>query len=216
MTSRRKAAVCLALQVLIIAGECLGTALSWGEHRARMFAYYTCDSNLLLLAAAAVEAVFCLRLLAGRGTRVPERVRLFRYAATCTTTMTFLVVLLVFAPLSGPGALPRLFLKGSLTYMHFLCPVLGLAAFFLAEDHPYLRLRHTLAAMIPTAAYAAVIVILNLARSVRGPYPFLLVYEQPVWASAVWAAVILGGAWLTAAALVLLKRRRRGRTAPPS
>ena len=215
MISRKKAAVCLALQVLIIAGECLGVALSKGEYRARMFTYYTCDSNLLLLAAAVIEAVFCLRLL-GRGKAVPERVLLFRYAATCTTTVTFLVVLLVFAPLSGPGALPRLFLKGSLTYMHLLCPLLGLAAFFLAEDHPYLRLRHTLAAMVPTAVYAAVIVILNLTRTVRGPYPFLLVYEQPVWASAVWAAVILGGAWLTAAALVLLKRGRRGRTAPPS
>ena len=99
--------------------------------------------------------------------------------------------------------------------MHLLCPVLGLLAFLFAEDHSQLRLRHTLYAMIPTVLYAAVIVTLNLTRTVRGPYPFLLVYEQPVWASLLWAALILGTAWLIALALVLAKRGRGDPPPPP-
>ena len=68
--------------------------------------------------------------------------------------------------------------------------------------------------MIPPVLYAAVIVTLNLTRTVRGPYPFLLVYEQPVWASLLWAGVILGTAWLIALLLVLVKRGRRSSSSP--
>ena len=210
MNRRRRVAVCLVLQAAIILGECLGTVLSAGEYRRSLFTYYTCDSNLFLLAAAVAAAVACLQQLRS-GKPLPRSVLLFRYFATCTTTVTFLVVILVFGPLSGPGAYPRLLLKGSLKYMHLLCPVLGLISFLLPEDHSYLRFRHTLYAMIPTVLSAFVIVTLNVTGTIRGPYPFLWVYEQPVWASVLWAVIILGTAWLIAVGLYLLKRRRRGR-----
>ncbi len=214
MSSRKRTVLCLLLHAAVILGECLGTALSIVEYRRSLFSFYTCDSNFLLLAASAAAAVCCVRRLRS-GRPLPRRLLLFRYCATCAASLTFLTVLLILAPLAGPGAFPRLLLKGSLKYMHLLCPVLGLLAFLFAEDHSHLRLRHTLYAMIPTVLYAAVIVTLNLTRTVRGPYPFLLVYEQPVWASLLWAALILGTAWLIALALVLAKRGRRD-PPPPS
>ena len=216
MSERKRPAVCLAMQAAIIVGECLGAALSLGEYRVSMFSYYTCDSNILLLAAAVAEAVLCVTALRGGGKPLPRWVLLFRYVATCTTTLTFLVVLLIFVPLAGLRALPRLLLRGSLKYTHLLCPVLGLAAFLFAEDHSCLRLRHTLPAMIPTCLYAAVVVVLNVTGIIRGPYPFLYVHEQPLWASVLWAVIILGTAWLIAAALYLLKRGRRKHAAPLS
>ena len=211
MNTRKTAVFCLALQSAIVLGECLGTILSIGEYQTFLFSYYTCDSNIFLLIVAAAEICFCVRLLLGRDGRLSRRLLLFRYFATCTTTVTFLVVVLIFAPLAGPGAYPRLLLKGSLKYMHFLCPFLALISFLFAEDHSYLRFRHTLYAMIPTFLYALVTVVLNVARIIRGPYPFLYVYEQPLWSSFLWAVIILGTAWLIAFGLYLLKRGRGGR-----
>ena len=214
MNARKKTAFCLALQSAIVLEECLGAILSIGEYHTSLFAYYTCDSNLFLLAVSAVVLCSCVRLLLGRDSRLSCRLLLFRYFATCTTTVTFLVVVLIFAPLAGPGAYPRLLLKGSLKYMHFLCPVLALISFLFSEDHSYLRFRHTLYAMIPTFLYALVTVVLNVARIIRGPYPFLYVYEQPLWASFLWAVIILGTAWLIAVGLYLLKRGRGDRGSP--
>ena len=209
MNERKRAAACLALQAAVILGECLGIALSAAQLRVLMFTYYTCDSNILLMLAAAAEVYFCLRVLAGRERALPRRLLMLRYCATCAAALTLLVVVLIFVPMSGPGAFRQLLLTGSLKYLHLLCPLLGLLGFLFLEDLSWLRLRHTLYAMVFTVVYAAVIVILNLTGTVTGPYPFLLVYAQPVWASVLWAAVILGTAWLIAAGLYLVKKRRR-------
>lgn len=216
MNGHRKASACLALQAAVILGECIGIVLSAGRLRLLMFTYYTSDSNILLMLAAIIEAVFCLRLLTGRVRVLPRWLLLFRYCATCAASLTFLMVLLILAPLAGPGAYRRLLFSDSLLFLHFLCPVLGLAGFLFLEDHSYLRFRHTLYAMIFTGLYAVVIVLLNLTCAVAGPYPFLLVYEQPVWASVLWGVLILGFAWLIAAGLYLLKRKRSSRIIPSS
>ncbi|HPF53799.1 MAG TPA: hypothetical protein PLM48_04040 [Clostridia bacterium] len=68
--------------------------------------------------------------------------------------------------------------------------------------------------MTPTLLYAIVIIILNIAKLLVGPYPFLHIYEQPWYMSIVWIAVILGMATLLAWLLWLLNRavgKRRGK-----
>ena len=66
---------------------------------------------------------------------------------------------------------------------------------------------HTALAMVPTLLYGVVAIILNVLRVWHGPYPFLYVYEQPVWLTAVWVVVILGAAFLIALLLRVVNCR---------
>ncbi len=187
------------LDVAIVVLGAVGTVLSWRSDGWGLFRYYTLDSNLLLLLISAVQAGYEARILLKKGLFVPSWVRVLKYAAVCVTTVTFFVVLLILVPMAGGlGALPTAFLSGSMLYHHLLCPVLGFVSLVFV-DRPLLPDRRvTLWALAPTLLYAAVTIVLNYARLLHGPYPFLYVYEQPAYMSAVWCAAICGSAWVLA------------------
>ena len=65
--------------------------------------------------------------------------------------------------------------------------------------------------MLPTLIYALILMALNLMRVVEGPYPFLRVYEQPVYMSIIWVIVILGSAYGIAFLLASLLNRLTNR-----
>ena len=183
------------IAILSAAGVYLSfLAQGWG-----VFQYYTLCSNLLLLLACAVQAAYEARVLCGRALFVPSWVRVFKYVAVSMTTVTFVVVVFVLAPLmGGPARLPWLLTHRSMLFHHTLCPLLGLASFLFADRVSLPDRRASLLAFAPTALYAVVFIVLNIARAVVGPYPFLRVYEQPVWASVLWLVVIPGAAFLLA------------------
>lgn len=77
-------------------------------------------------------------------------------------------------------------------YHHLLCPLVAFGAFaFLPQGKP-LGKTAALVGLIPTGLYGIPAVILNCLRVWDGPYPFLRVWHQPVWASVLWVIVIFG------------------------
>ena len=110
------------------------------------------------------------------------------------------MVLFVLAPDAGKHGYRTLLTEGDMLYHHLLCPVLALIV-LVALERPALPLRDAALAVIPTLVYAIITLILNLARRLDGPYPFLRVYRQPVSASAFWFVAILGGNYLIALAV---------------
>ena len=192
---RQRLLFSLCANLLLAALELTGAVLSFRDSGAGALQFYTEDSNLLNLAACALWSFFVLRALR-RGAEIPAWVRRLKYVALCCLTITFLVVVLVLAPLMG--GYTALLLRGSMLYNHLLCPLLALALFLFVDRRPALPRRAFLSALLPTALYAAVTVALNLARVLVGPYPFLRVYAQPVLASVFWCFAILGGALLVA------------------
>lgn len=198
-TGKQKNLLRLKLAILvnavIVVLELVGHITSALEIGFGMLQYYTQDSNLLGLFAAAIWLVYAIVALKAGTDTVPHWVMLLKYMAACCMTVTLLVVLFVLGPNPDMGGLRSLLLDGTMLYHHFLCPVLAILSFLFLERAPELQKRHTLDALLPTLAYALVTVLLNVARVMEGPYPFLLVYEQPTWLSIVWCAVILGGAY---------------------
>lgn len=160
-----------------------------------MLVYYTNISNLIALLAC--MGMVCLELPALKKKKILcKAVYRFKYMAVCMTTLTMLVVIAILAPLQGIEMLYR----GNFLFFHVLCPVFMLVS-FLATDKKTEYLtdkRVILLGGFPTVLYAAVTVLLNCARVLDGPYPFLKVYGQPVWASVLWAALVLGIAGLSA------------------
>ena len=68
----------------------------------------------------------------------------------------------------------------------------------LLEREPHLPRSDVRWALLPTLAYAAVILPLNILRVIVGPYPFFEVYHQPVYVSVLWAVGLLGVNYLYA------------------
>lgn len=181
----------LAANLLLLALESVGAALSWKQHGISMLQFYTEDSNLLMLVACLVS-LFALLWALKRGERVPLWALVLKYVAVCCLGLTFLVVLFVLIPMNIAGGFWPMLFSGSMLYHHTLCPILGILAFLLLERDGRLAKKHLLWALLPTLLYAAVTISLNIAKVMEGPYPFLMVHQQSWWVSVLWCALILG------------------------
>ena len=62
-------------------------------------------------------------------------------------------------------------------------------------------------ALIPTIFYAILAITLNIAKVWEGPYPFLLVYRNPLWQTIAYSIVILGGAVAISRGYEVINRR---------
>jgi len=71
---------------------------------------------------------------------------------------------------------------------------------FLIEKYDDLNVIHGL---YFTIIYAIIMIVLNILKIVEGPYPFLLIYNQPVIHSVIWTMVILA---ITYAIALILKK----------
>ena len=163
---------------------------------------YTVLSNYLALIASAVYLIN------------PERriSQLLRYTATVCLTVTFIVVIFVFIPmtiLAGQLAegVQGMLLRGNMPVHHILCPILSFISFILFEKHSSLTTRDSITAAIPTLLYAIVTGALNILNVMEGPYPFLYVYRQPWYVSVMWFLAIPSGAYLVARVVLKIQNR---------
>ncbi|MCH3971732.1 MAG: hypothetical protein LKE53_03010 [Oscillospiraceae bacterium] len=203
----RKRGIALACSLAIVVMEIVSACMSWSEHGVRMFTFYTEDSNLLALAACGVYSYFLIREIA-KGREIPVWATMFKYIGTCCLMLTFLVVVCILAPmLGGARGYQAMLLENSMLYHHLICPLVALASCLFADADPLPVKRAALYAMVPTLVYAAVIIVLNICRALSGPYPFLMVYRQPWWASVLWCVGIIGFAYVIALALAALRGR---------
>lgn len=159
--------------------------------------YYTIDSNLFAL----ISAVLFLTLRK----RIPKAVDIVKYSSTLSLLITFLVVIFVLYPMTDFN-FNFLFLEGPNLYFHVLCPLIALISFLFFEDNELENtVRNNVYAMLFTLIYAVIIVSLNIAKAVVGPYPFLMVYSQPISTSIFWIIVILGFAFVLSRLLLMEK-----------
>ena len=206
MSEKTALRAALMLNLAIVVMEIVSAAMSWRQLGVWMFQFYTQDSNLLALAACALLAAFQLRALR-TGADIPVWAQRLKYAAVCCLSVTFLVVVLVLAPMSD-GAYGVMLLSGTMLYHHLLCPLAAFLGFMLFEKRPALRRIDALLPTLLTLVYAVVLTALNIARVLDGPYPFLRVYAQSVPMSVLWALVMLGGTETLSWGLYALHDRR--------
>lgn len=207
----RKQILSLVCALAIIAMEILAAVLSWNRQGPEMFTFYTEDSNLLALAACTLYAAGLIRSM-NRGEALPSWVVTLKFAATGCLTLTFVVVVVVLAPmLGGFRGYEVMLLWDSMLFHHLLCPVLMIVSTLFVDGDGALDQRAVPMAMVPTVLYAVVVIGLNIGRVLSGPYPFLMVYNQPWWASVLWTLGIVGGADALDHLLVAVKNRTASR-----
>lgn len=183
----------ITINILIIILEIIGFILVFNELGIVSLEYYTEDSNLLLLVSSSIFLMFLLR-----NKELPSWFKSLRFASIVSTTLTLIIVLTVLSWTTDLGLYHLLF-GGSMLYHHTLCPVLAIFAFMI-EKYDELNVIHGL---YFTIIYAIIMISLNILKIVEGPYPFLLIYKQPVIHSVIWTIVILA---ITYAITLILKK----------
>ena len=166
----------IALNLFVLCAEPIALPLSWEMGQAQIFTYYTEDSNIFAAVVCAMVAV-CQLWCIFTGGELPRWLKRLKFMATSCLLLTFLTVVFVLAPMNGEGGLYMLLCTSSMLYL------------------PRSDVRW---ALLPTLAYAAVILPLNILRVIVGPYPFFEVYHQPVYVSVLWAVGLLGVNYLYA------------------
>ena len=88
--------------------------------------------------------------------------------------------------LDGQLELVKTMLSGNGLFHHTLCPMISITSYFLWEQHS----SDWLIPVIVTLVYGLVILYLNHARIIEGPYLFFRVHEQSVKATVIWMAAL--------------------------
>lgn len=200
--SRKKLLAFLFCNLAIALFEAIGLISSFMQVGLNSLMFYTELSNVFLSLTALINIYFALRKLLNKKASIPKAVWSLFHAAVSATTVTFLVVVFVLSWMVGD--LFYVLAHGSMLYTHTLCPILAIISFLVFAPKIFSK-KDSIRALSFTLAYAAVAITLNILRVWHGPYPFLFVYEQPIWASIAWSIGILLGAWGIARALIISK-----------
>lgn len=184
----------ILMDVLIIIWGILGSFQEIYHYTIGMLTYYTTLSNLFVSLGCAFHLIYQLQQF--REGKTTWWMQYIKYFGVCCMTITFFMVFLVLAPISGEGGYYQYLWEGPLKYQHTICPLLSMISFvFLDSREIKVSKSMMYASMIPTVAYALFSVTCNVLKILHGPYPFLYVYEQPLYQSLLWGILILGAAY---------------------
>ena len=214
----------LALNIILIIFGIIGfirTLIGMGNPAIE---YYTQLSNYFALISATIYTFYLLKIRKERekskvkenenkentiiDTTIPKWVSILKYSSTLSLLVTFLVVLLILLPIYGLKIFVWLFFLGSNLFYHTLCPILTFISFMFFEKHNIKGLRDNFRAIYFTIVYAAIFITLNILKVYEGPYPFLMVYKQPVYMSIIWFIVIVGGAFGLSMLIMKIKNKQ--------
>lgn len=194
----------IVVNAIIVILEIIGFVLIIKRLKLGAFLYYTECSNLLLLISSSILIYKGYRELVGR----PQPCKLFnllRYTSCLCVLVTFVVVLIILGP-QMQGGYYGAFIEGSMKYHHLLCPLLATFSFIFLEKYDY-DSRDVIRSMYFTVLYAIILISLNLAKVVDGPYPFLKVRSQDLVVSLLYFVGILGGTILLSIILRITNQR---------
>ncbi len=192
------------LNLLIFISSLSGCIIIFLKQGFTMLMFYTVDSNILALLASLLVGIYALKAYKS-GVKIPESIKMLKYISVCCLTVTFIVVVLVLAPMNGIKGYQMMLFSGDMLFHHLISPVLSILTFLMFDRVSYSNSKSASFALIPTIIYAVILITLNLLRIVEGPYPFLRVYAQPFYLSLIWFILIVGGAYLIAYGLAKSK-----------
>lgn len=194
LTKKEKAA--LSLNVIIIVLEIAGFAMCFFAAKDEWytrFVYYTQCSNFFALIVSVIYVISFVRCKK-HGLLMPQWVKNIRFLATSCLAVTFVIVIIVLGPMAAVAYEP-IYYFGILLWkdafvFHFSAPLLSIVSTIFLEGNTCLSGKMMFIGTIPTIAYAIISTTINVLKIGVGPYPFLHVYEQPVWMSVMWFILI--------------------------
>lgn len=196
-----KRKISLSLNIIIIILELIGFLLTIKENGRLGIEYYTEDSNILALISSSIFVIYILF-----NKKIPKYLKLLKYTSTICLTVTFLVVIFILAPMYNFNYGFLLF-HNELLFHHLLCPIICIISFIFFDGMQEYKIIDNILVTSVTLLYGLILIILNIKKVVDGPYPFLKVYNQPIYISIIWAISIISFSYLIALLLRKLNKK---------
>jgi len=196
----KKKNITLYLNILIIILELIGLFITLKTAHKIEIKYYTECSNIMMLITSFLLTCYLLKKKT-----IPKWLNILTHMSVLGLTVTFLVVLFILSPMYNFNYGLLLF-RGSMLYFHTLCPIISIITYFFSSQI-HIAKKEIKYTMLFTIIYSIVILLLNIFRILEGPYPFLMVYKQPIYMSIIWILLLEGGAYLLSIVLYKIKKR---------
>lgn len=196
-----KRKISIILNIILVILELIGIFIVFKLSGLSSIVYYTLDSNILSLISSIIYLSFIIN-----NKKVPKIVSLLKYISVVCLTITFLVVVLILAPMYEFNYY-WLLIKDASFFVHLSCPITALVSFLFFEKHDLKDKFDKYRGFYFTILYALIIVPLNILSIVEGPYPFLYVKKNSLFVSIIWAFVILGFSFLISYIVLKLKNK---------
>ena len=190
----------LLFNLYFIIFELIGIIMTSMSLHRLAFEYYTEDSNLFALIITIIYVIFLLL-----NKKIPRIINILRLSSLLGLFVTFLVVLFILLPMLNFNFI--FLFSGANFFLHLICPVLFFYIYMFLDKKNNFNKKEIFITLIPTFIYSAIIITLNIFKIVDGPYPFLRVYNQPIYMSIIWFVIIVGGAYILDFGLNKLKNR---------
>ncbi len=158
-------------------------------------------ANFCLFLSSWILIALCIAELGCGKERSYYGFRLFRYMSVTASTVTFIVAVLVSLPFNGFDFRPYLEPVNLLECI--VCPFLAYYSFTRYGDYSDFGGNETVLVTLPGLLYNGIIVILNRAGVLDGPYSF----QKAEGGTAVfWSALIVTGTFIVASAILIVAR----------
>lgn len=192
--------ISVVVDAMIVFLGILGSVQEIQMNDVQMLQYYTTLSNLFIAFCCGMHICYTIGMAENRP--VPKWFGCMKFYGVVCMMVTFFVVIFILAPMEGRYS--RLLTEGPLLYQHTICPLLSIFSLLL-WDYRQIQWKFSMTyiSLLPTAVYAVCSTTGNALKIMNGPYPFLRVYEQPLYMSVIWFVLILSLACIIA--LVIYK-----------
>jgi hypothetical protein len=176
---KNKEKVLSVLFILLEVAAIITTIISVGKIQIE---FYTEDSNIFALI---VTIIYSYYLFSNK--KVPKLVNILRLSSLAMLMITFLTVSLVLVPIY------RMDLSfaywGPNFFYHLVCPILFFINYTFVSKKEEFSTKDLFISTTPTIIYGIIVTTMNVIVKGYGPYPFLYVYEQPVYLSVLWILI---------------------------
>ena len=176
---KNKEKVLSVLFILLEVAAIITTIISIGKIQIE---FYTEDSNIFALI---VTIIYSYYLFSNK--KVPKLVNILRLSSLVMLMITFLTVSLVLVPIY------RMDLSfaywGPNFFYHLVCPILFFINYAFVSKKEEFSTKYLFISTTPTIIYGIILIAMNVIVKGYGPYPFLYVYEQPVYLSVLWILI---------------------------
>lgn len=175
MTKNNKLALGSNILLIVLAG--LGLYFSIVDKNA--FLYYSDNAGMFALSSSIIYVIVVLTK------KEPNFLSLaLRYVSTTCLVLTLVGTFYV-ATTTGENYLDS-FIKGSHLFNNLLCPIVSFVSFTMFEGDRRLNKKKTIwYALIPTVIYGIIMLVCNVTNTFTGPYPFMMINDNPVYVTVV-------------------------------
>lgn len=192
---RSKIKISIILNILIVVFEILSLFIAFKNNGISMFMYYTELSNILALLSSSIYLIYIFT-----NKKINLFISSFKFLSTLCLLITFLVVIFILIPLTGLNSFAEYF-KHAMFFHHLICPLLSYITFIYFDDI-VINKKYPKLVVSWTLLYGIILTVLNILKKVDGPYPFLRVYEQPIYMSFIWSILIIGFSYVLSTMLM--------------